>query len=295
MAKFTVKAESLPERCDICHQTDMFDPATGYCARCSFVPIPMPDPTLGEDRTQPFMTPQPFAPPQPYYQPPIVQPTFGPPPGATTTPYAPPPIPQPFPYQPPVSPLAPVPPHIVHEQFVPRPPAPPKQHLFFRHIGPEKVSEWVGFRDALFGGLVGAIPSTLIGATFLLTSTPWLWLGFVFQGLFASGFAGFQAGNRLRKARTAVPANSIRQRCTLYGGLGAAVISILSFFAWFLIELRLNPLSPFTVAFVVGISLLPYAMAFVLFDLLGGLMATLTVEYLESRHLVQTLREKTRS
>lgn len=289
MTKFTVKAESLPERCDICHQTDMFDPATGYCARCSFVPIPLPvTPPVEEDRTQPFRAPQPF------YQPPIVQPTYSQPPVAPTS-YAPPPIPQPYPYQPPVSPLAPVPPHIVHEQVVHRSPAPPRQYLFFRHIGPEKVSEWVGFRDALLGGLVGAIPSTLVGAVFLTSSTPWLWLGFVFQGLFASGFAGFQAGNRLRKARTAVPASGIRQRCTLYGGLGALVISIISFFVWFLIELRLNPLSPFTVAFVVGISLLPYAMGFVLFDLLGGLMATLTVEYLESRHLVKTLREKTRS
>lgn len=30
-----VKAESLPERCEICHQSDLFDPQTNYCHRCS--------------------------------------------------------------------------------------------------------------------------------------------------------------------------------------------------------------------------------------------------------------------
>lgn len=32
--KITVKTQSLPERCDICHQIDLFDPLTGDCARC---------------------------------------------------------------------------------------------------------------------------------------------------------------------------------------------------------------------------------------------------------------------
>jgi hypothetical protein len=31
----TVKRESLPVRCEVCHQTDMFNPATGVCRRCS--------------------------------------------------------------------------------------------------------------------------------------------------------------------------------------------------------------------------------------------------------------------
>jgi hypothetical protein len=31
----TVKRESLPVRCEVCHQTDKFNPATGVCRRCS--------------------------------------------------------------------------------------------------------------------------------------------------------------------------------------------------------------------------------------------------------------------
>lgn len=31
----TVKHESLPARCEVCHQTDMFNPETGICQRCS--------------------------------------------------------------------------------------------------------------------------------------------------------------------------------------------------------------------------------------------------------------------
>ena len=34
MAEMQIKTESLPERCDICHQTDQFDPKTGKCRRC---------------------------------------------------------------------------------------------------------------------------------------------------------------------------------------------------------------------------------------------------------------------
>jgi hypothetical protein len=31
----TVKRESLPVRCEVCHQTDKFNPATGVCRRCN--------------------------------------------------------------------------------------------------------------------------------------------------------------------------------------------------------------------------------------------------------------------
>ncbi len=31
----TIKRESLPVRCEVCHQTDQFNPATGVCRRCS--------------------------------------------------------------------------------------------------------------------------------------------------------------------------------------------------------------------------------------------------------------------
>jgi hypothetical protein len=33
----TVKRESLPVRCEVCHQTDLFNPETGTCARCNGV------------------------------------------------------------------------------------------------------------------------------------------------------------------------------------------------------------------------------------------------------------------
>ncbi|HNB70534.1 MAG TPA: hypothetical protein PLB18_02970 [Acidobacteriota bacterium] len=32
-----IKDERLPTRCDICHQSDQFDPATGVCQRCDGV------------------------------------------------------------------------------------------------------------------------------------------------------------------------------------------------------------------------------------------------------------------
>jgi hypothetical protein len=38
MAKLEIKTETFPERCEICHQTDCFNPATGLCSRCSTVP-----------------------------------------------------------------------------------------------------------------------------------------------------------------------------------------------------------------------------------------------------------------
>ncbi len=30
----TIRRENLPVRCEICHQTDLFDPETGNCLRC---------------------------------------------------------------------------------------------------------------------------------------------------------------------------------------------------------------------------------------------------------------------
>lgn len=53
----TVRRENLPVRCEICHQTDLFNPETGNCLRCSVValnsplvqtesePVPKPDVT----------------------------------------------------------------------------------------------------------------------------------------------------------------------------------------------------------------------------------------------------------
>jgi hypothetical protein len=39
----TVKRESLPVRCEVCHQTDLFNPETGICERCSVTLIPEND------------------------------------------------------------------------------------------------------------------------------------------------------------------------------------------------------------------------------------------------------------
>src|SRR5262245_38862059 len=34
MAKLKIKNWSLPERCEVCHKSDRFDPEKGYCDRC---------------------------------------------------------------------------------------------------------------------------------------------------------------------------------------------------------------------------------------------------------------------
>ena len=35
MMTFQIRSESLPKRCEVCHQTDAFVPGINYCARCS--------------------------------------------------------------------------------------------------------------------------------------------------------------------------------------------------------------------------------------------------------------------
>lgn len=37
--KLKVKTESLPERCEICHQSDLFDPQRNQCSRCSGIDV----------------------------------------------------------------------------------------------------------------------------------------------------------------------------------------------------------------------------------------------------------------
>ena len=37
MAKLKVKSQSPPTRCDICHQSDVFDSQAGFCDRCSSI------------------------------------------------------------------------------------------------------------------------------------------------------------------------------------------------------------------------------------------------------------------
>src|SRR6185369_17901973 len=34
MAKLKVKVETFPDRCEICHKSDQFDPEKNYCSRC---------------------------------------------------------------------------------------------------------------------------------------------------------------------------------------------------------------------------------------------------------------------
>ena len=41
MEKLKIKTESLPQRCEICHQSDLFDAERNHCERCSAnVPVP---------------------------------------------------------------------------------------------------------------------------------------------------------------------------------------------------------------------------------------------------------------
>ena len=37
-----VRREHLPERCEICHQSEQFDPVANHCSRCSLVKTPSP-------------------------------------------------------------------------------------------------------------------------------------------------------------------------------------------------------------------------------------------------------------
>ncbi len=34
MSNIKIKAQSLPQRCEVCHQSDCFDAITGHCTRC---------------------------------------------------------------------------------------------------------------------------------------------------------------------------------------------------------------------------------------------------------------------
>ena len=40
MKKLKVKTQSLPGRCEVCHQTDLFDASTNFCSRCNSVVEP---------------------------------------------------------------------------------------------------------------------------------------------------------------------------------------------------------------------------------------------------------------
>lgn len=39
-SRLTIRGESLPARCEICHQADLFDPVTITCRRCASISIP---------------------------------------------------------------------------------------------------------------------------------------------------------------------------------------------------------------------------------------------------------------
>ncbi len=48
MAIFQVKTESPAVRCEICHQADLFNPATGQCIRCTHIPAALTAPQAGQ-------------------------------------------------------------------------------------------------------------------------------------------------------------------------------------------------------------------------------------------------------
>jgi hypothetical protein len=37
MSEMRINQEALPVRCEICHQSDLFDGVTGFCGRCVVV------------------------------------------------------------------------------------------------------------------------------------------------------------------------------------------------------------------------------------------------------------------
>lgn len=271
MAKFTVKAESLPERCDICHQADMFDRETGECARCGPIArfVPSPDAPPPEFSPQLFEPPRPFAPPSVYPQ-------------------------VPFPYQPPVSPLAPVPPHVVHESPNYWEHHRPTRELFYRYIGPTATSEADGFLTALIGGLVGALPSILLSLIFLVEGKFAIFAAFVLQAWLITGFATYRTRQRLRGLRTQTPARKIR-RSAMYDAVKATVcLVVIPYLVLYASQLRLNPDSPFAIAFVISLVILPFFLGALALNFLGGYLSVLAVEHLERKHLVPTYLEPNR-
>ncbi|MBK7992884.1 MAG: hypothetical protein IPK14_05535 [Blastocatellia bacterium] len=40
MADLKIKTQSLPERCEICHKVDLFDPIANFCQRCNNITKP---------------------------------------------------------------------------------------------------------------------------------------------------------------------------------------------------------------------------------------------------------------
>lgn len=45
MKEITVRKENKPTRCEICHQSDMFNPMTNICQRCENLALPQIHPT----------------------------------------------------------------------------------------------------------------------------------------------------------------------------------------------------------------------------------------------------------
>src|SRR5256885_10171528 len=51
MAELQIKTGSLPQRCEICHKVDCFDPKTNYCSRCANAKVV--EPVRIEDKPEP--------------------------------------------------------------------------------------------------------------------------------------------------------------------------------------------------------------------------------------------------
>jgi hypothetical protein len=57
VAEFRVRNVGLAARCEVCHQDDLFDPATGECRRCRNVPLPVEPSAIGDSPTVSFPEP----------------------------------------------------------------------------------------------------------------------------------------------------------------------------------------------------------------------------------------------
>lgn len=53
MPTFQVKTETLAVRCEVCHQADLFNPATGACSRCAGIEKPAEFPLVDQPGPQP--------------------------------------------------------------------------------------------------------------------------------------------------------------------------------------------------------------------------------------------------
>lgn len=56
MLEIKIKQEGAQQRCEICHQSDLFNQSTGICARCASLEIALPDNQELDDKNSIFST-----------------------------------------------------------------------------------------------------------------------------------------------------------------------------------------------------------------------------------------------